>query len=181
MGFTGPTITLYNLEGFSEQRMGWVGDLLVSANTTSARTAAVGPGAFITGVTPTGYEEQTPDTFITTQPVNVDFLFTEDLLNQIVSSQVQILKNDTVEAVLPAGLTGTRGTAVWAAGSVLDMNAGYLARAIMTLTNGMEVQSPVKPVPVLTFDLSIDGDSTTDDTVAGLEDGVDRSGVYGYR
>jgi hypothetical protein len=76
-------------------------DLLVSANEQATRVAAVGPGAFITGITSTGIEEQTGNTFVTTAPVTVEFLVTDDLRTQIAASNVQVLRNDAVEAVLP--------------------------------------------------------------------------------
>jgi hypothetical protein len=147
-------------------------DLLVSANGQTAKVAAVGPGAFITGISPTGIEEQTNGAVVTTVPVTIHFLVTDDIRTVIASSHVQVLRNDVVEAVLPAVVTGTRGIAAWGAGSAIDASAGYSARALLTLAGGTQIASPTQPVPILTFDLSIDGDSTTYDLVAGSKDGV---------
>jgi hypothetical protein len=111
------------------------------------RTAALATTAVIYQITPSGMVRN-QGILVTEKDVKINFGVVPSSY-QIGTAQVEIYRNGGLIQTLAATTSGSKGTATWPAGAVVDPKAVYTARAVIEPQTDKVLQSAFKTIPLV--------------------------------
>jgi hypothetical protein len=111
------------------------------------RTAALATTAVIYQITPSGLVRN-QGILVTEKDVKINFGVVPSSY-QIGTAQVEIYRNGGLIQTLSATTSGSKGTATWPAGAVVDPKAVYTTRAVIEPQTDKVLQSAFKTIPLV--------------------------------
>ncbi|HKC12366.1 MAG TPA: alkaline phosphatase family protein [Vicinamibacteria bacterium] len=114
---------------------------------SGVRTAALATTAVIYQITPSGLVRN-QGILVTEKDVKINFGVVPSSY-KIGTAQVEIYRNGALIQTLAATTSGSKGTATWPAGAVVDPKAVYTARAVIEPQTDKVLQSAFKTIPLV--------------------------------
>jgi len=114
---------------------------------SGVRTAALATTAVIYQITPSGLVRN-QGILVTEKDVKINFGVVPSSY-KIGTAQVEIYRNGALIQTLATTTSGSKGTATWPAGAVVDPKAVYTARAVIEPQTDKVLQSAFKTIPLV--------------------------------